>query len=379
VLLLLLRSGSMVNADTQSPLPYLNIDLGKIGYHALPESAPRDEEIFSNPSLLYDDSITRLAFGPNRVLALYFSRPFSKSPATKTTTRNMEAFFINTDSGSLIMRKRWTTRHRRWLNDLWDTEARIFAVQDGFLVQANANLVRYSANLAELNRFALEHDATNTSWSVTIPPAGRTIHIQRILNQKDAQGSWLNADTLATVAEQQEFPGVSSASSDAVVGRLIQCYGLQVLGKPRKEVCPKPCEFGSPTFLSEKEILTVFFAGFQVLSVDGSPEWNIGPRDAKNCGPRRRILIGNHKRSLDGSRFAISIEAYERTSFDGIDLPQHQFTILVYDLATRRRVLRTTIARAPKHLNELDFDLSPNGDVLAVIFDNTLRVYKITD
>jgi hypothetical protein len=378
VLLSLTSHGRKSNDHNQllAPPPFLEVDLSRLGYRPEEEPPYQDQEVFKDPSVLYDDSATRLTFGSDNVLAIYLSHFKPMDPQRKERYRGMEGFFVSAKSGVLLSRRTWEIRKRHWVNNRWDTEARIFAVHKGFLVHAAGNLIRYSTGLVEQRRIALQGEGDNADWSVAAPPLGNTIHLQRIVD-REATGEWLDSWSFSTNVKQSEVPGVSSASNVAVVARLASCYEIRAVGKPPEKICPNPCRFGSPLFLTETEILSEFYAGFQVLSTSGQELWGRQETDRAACGPQRAVLIANHKRSLDGSRFAISMEANRSATFDGTELPSGHFTLMVYDSATRSSVLRVAIQVPSKQVHQLDFDLSPSGDTFALMFNNALRIYKI--
>jgi hypothetical protein len=274
----------------------------------------------------------------------------------------MEAFFVNSQTGALISRKAWPTIQRRWLNERWDTQARIMAVREGFLVQAANSLELYSSGLEAKGKLGLEN---GPRWAVTIAPLGRTIHRQRIQDDNQAEGEWFDTDTLAKLRSQHEIAGVTSASDQAVVDKLAHCVQLQSVGKtPRNLFCADASHLGLPLFLSDSEVLSVYGKGFTVLSTNGEKLWG---REATDARP-----VGSHKRCLNGNRFGILIRG--RAMFDQVDVRNQESAILVYDLSARTRIFHLTLGEIA---GDVDFDLSPDGSALAVLVGETVRLYKI--
>jgi hypothetical protein len=318
-------------------------------------------------SILNDDYKKRLAFIDEKTLVVYQSHcPRQDQKESSAETRSMEAFFVNPQTGALISRRTWPTIKRRWLNERWDTQARIMAVSGGFLVHAADSLVLYSAGLEQKGKLTLED---GPRWAVTVAPLGRTIHRQRIQDDNQAEGEWFDSDTLAKIRSQHEMAGVTSSSDRAVVDMLAHCVQLQVVGEtPHNLYCAEASHLGLPLFLSDSEVLYVYRNGFSVLSTAGEKLWGRDALDDKNS------LIAEHKRSLGGNRFAFSVTGGHHTDFDQVKVPQGGLAIFVYDSSARVQIFHLTLGHGTGHV---DFDLSPQGNMLAVMAGDTVRVYRI--
>lgn len=338
--------------------PFREIHFPDLGCKPVPEYHDHGTDVPADLSTLNDDYKKRFEFIADHTIAIYCSHfPDPKNP----DSRSMEAFFIDASSGSLISRKSWATRKRRWLNERWDTEARILPVHSGFLVHAGDSLILYSSDQQEKARLALDE---SHQWSAVVAPAGHTIHLQRINNDNTADGQWIASDDLAKLHSQTEVAGVTSASDNAVVHKLAHCIQMQPLDQlPRNLSCPGQSRLGLPLFLSESEVLSVYYNGFRVLSTKGEELWGREAPPGKD-----RNLIASHKRSLDGRLFAISLNG--PTVFDQVSIPSGKHSIIVYDRAKRTRVLSLPVSAE-------DFQLSPDGDILAVLHGDSIRLYKI--
>jgi hypothetical protein len=144
---------------------------------------------------------------------------------------------------------------------------------------------------------------------------------------------------------------------------------MQVVGEPPRNLCcSDPCRLRLPEFLSDDEIVSIYPNGFSVLRANGENLWG-----REEPSTRTRV-IGNHKRSLNGSRFAISLSGDGRTVFDHVNLEKGHLTILVYDNPARTQVFHLDAGSGAK---QVDFDLSPDGAVLAVLLDDVVRLYKL--
>jgi hypothetical protein len=128
-------------------------------------------------------------------------------------------------------------------------------------------------------------------------------------------------------------------------------------------------------FLNDREILSVHYTGFSVLSTQGTEVWTVGGPDP---GIRRSLFVGSHRRSMDGSRFAISLTAYKnKVEFDGVPVARSPLdTIVVYDESCRRRVFSVTTPGGPL---DSAFALSPDGRTLAVLAGTAINIYKLPE
>jgi hypothetical protein len=195
-------------------------------------------------------------------------------------------------------------------------------------------------------------------------PLGRTIHLQRIHPDNQFNGEWFDSDSLKKLRSQHEVAGITSASDQAVVDELAHCLRLQVVAEVARNLfCDNPSRLGLPLFLSESEILAVRYKGFTVSSTKGEMLWG-------HEGP---VMIGNHKRSLNGNRFAILMTG-NGGLFDQVKIPKKQDVIILYDRDSKSKIFQLTLERSAE-VNT--FELSPDGSVLAILLGDTVRLYKI--
>jgi hypothetical protein len=360
------QGGPPTRKDSTPPA-ILEIHLRDLGYQTSPEYLYPGNGIPRDLSILNDDYRKRLTFVDDKTLVVYQSHYPPQNPKEGSAeSRSMEAFFVSSQTGALISRKTWPTIKRRWLNELWDTQARIIAVQGGFLVHASDSLALYTAGLEPKRKLLLEDGPL---WAVTVAPSGRTIHLQRIQDDNQAEGEWLDSDTLAKLHSQHEMAGVTSASDQAVVEKLAHCVQLQTVGEaPRNLYCAEASHLDLPLFLSDSEVLSVGRNGFSVLSTNGEKLWS---REAVND---KNSLVSDHKRSLSGNRFALSFRGDRHAVFDQVRLRKGEFGLFVYDRSARMQVFYLNLGRVAEGL---DFALSPDGGTLAILVGETVRFYKI--
>lgn len=357
-----------LNASTaqSATVPSLEIDLRTLGWQPAQGFPYHGTGIPENLSVLNDDTKPRLAFVGERSLAIYQSRYHSSGTDSLPGSREMEAFFLETGLGRLINHLTWPTRARRWLNERWDTEARILAVDGGFLVHAANVLISYSKDMKDERHLALEEGPL---WSVTVPPEGHSFHVQRIQGS-DASGRWLASGTFQELQGiNNETPGVSSASDNAVVTQLSHCVQIQFVKQaPRNLCCGGCCRAGIPQFLTDGEIVLAHDDGFSVFAPDGQILWSL----RSDCR-KRNCLNVDVKTSLQSSRIAISFFGYRSASFDGIRVASGETHILVYDRSKQAQLMNVPVGKT----TDFDFALSPDGSTLAVLVGDVVRIYQI--
>jgi hypothetical protein len=343
------------------------IDLQILGYN--PPRGSGAQETPGFPPKPQDDFNTRIVFVDNTTLALSFTRLRSSTDHNGNFPQAMEAFFVDTNSGLLISRKTWPSRYRRWFNDSWDTEGRIIPIEGGFLVHSGDSLYRYSTGIQEKRERQL---ADTSVWAIRVAPLGRRVQAARI-NGNDAEVESLDLSTLEKGHTDHEFPTIVSISDDgAAIRKLAHCLDLQVDGKPvRQFCCHDTCSKGLPTFLDNRDILSIYDNGFEVLSTNGEMLW----KREEAFKPYNRQLINGFERSLDGSRFAIMLIGKSRSAkFDGTKTPKNYATILVYDSSSRTQIFNQSLKFSDP---QLGFALSPNGGTLAILSGRTVHVYRL--
>ena len=352
------------NQSAKQPVA-LEINLRDLGYQPTQEYRYRGTGIPRDLSILNDDYKKRIVFIDDKTLIVYQShyQPQDQKEGGQGS-RTVEAFVVDARTAMLISRRTWPTIERRWLNERWDTQARILAIQEGFLVQAGSSLISYSANQEQQAKLALE---TGPRWAVTVAPEGRTIHLQRIYDDNRADGEWLTSDSFTKLRSQHEMAGISSTSDDAVVDKLAHCVQVQAVDEaPRNLYCADSWHLGLPLFLTDTEVLSVYGKGFAVFSITGEKLWS---REVTDGRP-----VEGYKRALSGSRFGLLVIG--PTVFDQVNAPKGREAIVVYDRVKRTQIYQLICER---NTERVDFELSPNGSLLAVLVGDTIRLYKIPE
>ncbi len=375
------------------PLPERQIDLGTLNYRTPVVPNYADREIFSDLSLLFQDVHAHVEFVSANELVVYFSDVVDE----RVTTRNaqspapepahtMQAIFVDVDNGKMASHQIWQTRRRRFFNGRYDTQARIMPMRGGFLVHAANTLTLYSPDLQKKQEIQLD---ASWEYAAMVAPGGEVFFLERsmpgVVNSSGgvatvvngdsehwpvAHGEWRSSETFEKLRSRDLFPGAAmSVSTDAFAGTWFKCVDIQRADLSQSHLCcGDPCRYGAPLFLDDREVVMEIRSGFQVLSTSGEVMWGRQNSDWNHFD------FYDYVRSLDGSRFAMSLFAYHKIKFDDTEIPKRWFAILVYDRAQRTKVFSVVL----KSESAPAIALSPDGERLAVLSGTTLFLYKVS-
>lgn len=343
------------------------IKIQTLGFDDADDCRYHGNDVPPDLSQLNDDSKIRLAFVDENTLILYRSHCRGQ-PDKAVPLRAMEGVFVNPATGAITGREAWPTVKRRWLNDRWDTEARIMAVEGGFLVHAGNSLHLYSSMRQEKAVLPLDADM---KVAVAVSPSGRTIHLQRIRENNEAQGEWLSSDNLKSFQEESEYAGVTSVSDDALLHQHVHCVMLQEFGKsPRDLYCADPGTLGYPVFLTNSEIISSSNDGFSIFSLNGQKLWS---REIEYRHTRGRSGGIWACKSLDGSRFAMMVSSND-ASFEGVNVSNRKRAVFVYDRSARALVSYLDLGPV---ISPTECELAGGGRMLAVLAGSLVRIYQL--
>jgi hypothetical protein len=381
-------------AQEATPAPERQIDLRTLNYRTpeIPNYANR--EIFSDLSLLFQDVHAHLEFVSEKEFAVYFSDAVGERVTARNSQstapesdHHMQAFLLNSDDGDLVSHLVWQTRERRFFNVRYDTQARMMGVKGGFLVHANNTLAFYSADLQKKQEIQLN---PSLEYAAMVAPGGDVFFLEQgspgvpnssggvstVANGDSehlpvAHGEWRSSETFEKLRGMDLFPGsAESVSSDAFAGTWFKCIDVQRVGVSRNHLsCTDPYRYGQPMFLSDSELVLNYPGGFQVLSTSGDVLW-----EREISSAHMAYDLYDCVRSLDGSRFAMSVLAYRKIEFENTKIPKRWFAVLVYDRSQRNKVLLVALKSEQAPL----IALSPEGDRLAILRGTTLSLYKLS-
>lgn len=347
--------------DVSSPL--LKIQLASCGF-TKPKPSYKQHPHLSDLPL---DQRTRLALSGD-TLAIYFS---------DWSRFEMQAVFVDVNSGKCVGRHVWPIAKRVGLNDSADTQARIMPTSAGFLVHAGTGLALYSPSLESVASYPLggygmpfSNRGEPRAWSVRLAPGGKVIHLEPLTSEKADRTLWMDASSLKEIGTQLHRPGAAeTVTENAILSRLAKGLIIDDRNSGPRDLCAAAvCKgWGLPTVLTNDEVLVFNDSGFSVLSMQGERLWQRAARQFWT----KDFLIWNHPRSLTGDHFAV--DATGNAVFDGSELARgSKHSIFVYDRARRRKVLSLSVAD-----NALDSDIALDDSRMVVLSGSALEVYAI--
>jgi hypothetical protein len=374
-LALCLVFGSLQAADhstvTPFPKPRVAIDLAKLGWKASPpESDKSFFRTYSIEKLEAMDMGTRVAFLNDDLFVAYHT--ITEHPEGKdwrALHRELEAFFINSKDGTLLLKKRWVTRSRKDNRDDWDSEARLIRVSnDRFLVHADGVLMLYSTNFDLLKEKTLEPAGLGDLWAVQSVPGGRYVFLRHgTRSRMYAKYSWLAADTLESKYQMESYDLWSVvATDDYMIGG--SDAGVQMIGldKHAETICADaPCREAGLTILSRH---SVAFSGRRGIGVIDTSQGLLWSDDI----PLQYVpQFGQVKSATSGRKFAVDVYTGGRGKafFHGVKVKGVD-TMFVYDADSKIPLYAFRLGVA------YPYALSPDGTQIAVLSTGILKIYS---
>jgi len=174
ILVLLVGLNPFGNAQAASaPHPKWAIELKAYGWSASkPVSNKAFFKDFSLAKLEAMDPNTRASFVNDDVIVAYHTK--QEGQDWRTTSRQLEAFFISAKDGQLLRKKEWPTVVRGSETNLQDSESRLIPLRNGrFLVFANRTMMLYGSDLELIAQKKLEPSTLADLWSVQSVAGGQ--------------------------------------------------------------------------------------------------------------------------------------------------------------------------------------------------------------
>lgn len=347
-----------------APIPVVQIDLANCGF-TKPEPSYKEHPHLSDLPL---DQNIRLTLS-GQTLAIYFS-DWSMFGGFE-----MQAVFVDIDSGKCVGRHVWPISKRVGLNESADTQARIMATSAGFLVHAGTSLALYSPSLEPIASYPLGYGMPFSKrgeprgWRVRVAPGGKVMHLQPLTSQR-SETLWMDATTLKELEPQVHRSGVETVSENAIVTRWARGLAIDERNSGSRDLCSSAACKGFPEVLNNNEVLVLGDAGFTVISVNGEQLWQ---RAARQFWTKDSV-IWNHSRSLTGDHFAIDVNSTGKASFDGSEVARgSKHSIFVYDRACRSKVLSVSVGAE----DVPDSDIALNDSRLVALSRSSVNVYAI--
>jgi hypothetical protein len=151
------RPGETQAQSASSPAkPKWTVQLKNYGWK--PPKSESNKKFFKDFTLAkleaMDDN-TRVLFISNDELVLYHTK--KEGQDYRTATRQVEAFFVKAQDGSLLQTKLWPVQMRKSGEDRRDSEHRLVPLSgDRFLILANGTIMIYDRNPNLINQEKLE-------------------------------------------------------------------------------------------------------------------------------------------------------------------------------------------------------------------------------
>jgi hypothetical protein len=322
------------------------------------------------------DVNTRVLFISNDELVVYHTKQEGQN--YRTATRQLEAFFVNAQDGSLLQTKLWPVQMRQSGHPLRDSEARLVPLSgDRFLILANGTIMIYDRNLNLINQEKLEPPSSTGPWSVQTVAGGTQIFLRHEPGLPVTY-EWRASDTLQVLRktpgyhDRQFHPqALVDAGENAVFtgGR----SGIEMItpDQQMKIICDDPfCrDDGGLHVFSSRYIAFAGRRGIGVIDPDHGLVWS------KTIGPDRNpsdFQFGRVVSSISGTRFALWMTSYRKTLFDGVTV-HHSPVLLIYDATNPKLLWSIPINRQ----GDWNIALSPDEKHVAIFNDANLTLYDL--
>jgi hypothetical protein len=355
------------------------IELKKYGW--IPAKSESDKKFFKDftPAKLEGlDQNTRVLFISNDELVVYHTKQEGEN--YRTATREVEAFFVNAQDGSLLETKLWPVQMRRSGQDLRDSEARLVPLGgDRFLILANGTILIYGRELNLINQEKLEPPSSTGPWSVQSVAGGTQIFLRHEPGLAVTY-EWRASDTLQVLRKTPGYrdrlfhpQAVVDAGENAVFtgGR----SGIEMItpDQQMKIICDDPfCrDDGELHVLSSRYIVFAGRRGIGVIDPDHGLIWSKTISRDLNLN-RDPFQFGGLVSSISGTRFGFWMTSYRKTLFDGVKVHQSP-VLLIYD-ATNPKLLCSI---PMKLYGDFNIALSPDEKHVAIFDNASLTLYAL--
>jgi hypothetical protein len=380
--------GTALVAESQAlpPLPKPNVivNLAKLGWRASPlESDKSFFRTFSIEKLeAIDIGAENIVFLNDDVLVAFHTVQESQEGKDwRTVRRELEAFFLRAEDGTLLFKQRWLTSPRKDWHDLHESEARLIRISDDrFLVHANGTLMLYASDLRLLKEKKLVPAGWNDVWGAQSIRGGGYILLRHGTRSRPyARYEWLDSDTLEAKYRIESYSLAGPVGTeDSIIGNSDSGIKQVDLNQRATAICQnQPCpKDGALAVLSSHRIVFLQETRVGVIDTDHGLVWadSIDPKYVSasrwGLGLALRYLFLNLSSAASGERFAFSVTAVKKTYFHGEKIGGSP-VIFIYDAESQIPiyVLRTD--------GMVDYTFSPDGGKFAVLDRSCLRIYSI--
>lgn len=368
---------TQAQSATSAAKPKWAVALKKYGW--IPPKSVSNKKFFKDFTLAKLEGLdqnTRVLFISNDELVVYHTKQEGEN--YRTATREVEAFFVNAQDGSLLQTKLWPVQMRKSEIDLRDSEARLVPLQgDRFLILANGTVMIYDHDLNLINQEILEPSSSTGPWSVQVVAGGAQVFLRHEPGRAVTY-EWRASDTLQLLRKTPGYrdphfhpQACVTAGENAVFtgGR----SGIEMItpDQQMKIICDDPfCRGdGHLQVLASRYIVFAGRTGIGVIDQDHGLVWS------KTIGPELKpndVQFADAFSSISSTRFGVWMTSYRKTLFDGVKVHQAP-VLLIYDATNPKLLWSIPI----KQYGEFDIALSPDEKHVAIFSGASLRLYMI--
>jgi hypothetical protein len=355
------------------------IELKKYGW--IPAKSESDKKFFKDFTLAKLEGLdenTRVLFISNDELVVYHTKQEGEN--YRTATRQVEAFFVNAQNGSLLQTKLWPVQMRKSGNDLRDSEARLVPLQgDRFLILASGTIMIYDRNLNLINQEKLEPPSSTGPWSVQAVAGGTQIFLRHEPGVSVTY-EWRASDTLQVLRktpgyqDRQFHPqALVDAGENAVFTGGGSGIEMITPDHQMKIICEDPFCHGDGELhvLSSQYLVFAGRRGIEVIDPDKGLIWSKTIARDRNL-TQDPFQVNGIVSSVSGTRFGLWMTSYRKMLFDGVKVHQSP-VLLIYD-ATNPKLLCSI---PMKLYGDFNFALSPDEKHVAIFNDASLTLYAL--
>jgi hypothetical protein len=283
----------------------------------------------------------------------------------------LHVWLLDAESGRSLFARYWNTRGH---------DSAVKVTSGGVLIKTGEVVKLYSSDFATARNLVLPRK--NGMIVVSVSPTGKTIMINDLSQKLNGSHFWvLDGSTLKEKYSWSESPplyhsysisdmGIAAVDFSSHSSIIVSAFGSRIWKSVGKAtgLCSN---MNMPTLYSDQQLI---YGCDQLIamSLDGHILMT-EPFPMGNFSSGKTVVTR-------GGRFAA-------VALDTIEVKTHLFTepssrvtathIAVYDLLLKKRIATVNVDPMPK--NDFDFALSPDGSKLAVLNDENLALYSISD
>jgi len=326
-----------------------------------------------------DSSRAGIVFLNDKEIVVYEAGHDTTGPSSRAVREDLNPFSLRLSLIDSASGKLKSSNEQRMRTQ----ESEVFVIAAGLLVKTGGRLALYSADLIQHRDVPFPLDR-NSRFSVTVSASGKTIMLNEVLqNSSESLYSHfevLDAGTLTLRYSWNASPPLYHhySISDQLIAAVdfnrhaivVSDFGSaswRVVGK-ESGICAGE---NIPTLFNDKD----FFYGcdkFIAMSSDGqslaTEAFPNGETSTTNTA------VAQHAPFVSVSVNAVEMKRHLLAESRATVTATH---ILVYDLATKTRVLTVNVQPLPNY--HFDFALSPDGSKLAILNDRRASVCAVPD